>query len=65
VDLISAVDIRVCSSDAEFAVKETQVAIVADLGTLQRLERIVSKSLARQMVQNSTHKSDFDCIFLS
>jgi enoyl-CoA hydratase/carnithine racemase len=47
VDLISAVDIRVCSSDAEFAVKETQVAIVADLGTLQRLERIVSKSLAR------------------
>jgi len=50
VDLISAADIRVCSADAEFSVKETQMAIVADLGTLQRLERIVSKTVARQMV---------------
>jgi enoyl-CoA hydratase len=42
VDLISACDIRLCSSDAVFSVREAKVAIVADLGTLQRLPRIVS-----------------------
>ncbi len=42
VDLISACDVRLCSSDATFSVREAKVAIVADLGTLQRLPRIVS-----------------------
>jgi enoyl-CoA hydratase len=41
VDLITACDIRLCSSDAIFSVREAKVAIVADLGTLQRLPRIV------------------------
>lgn len=42
IDLICACDIRLASSDAIFSVRETKVAIVADLGTLQRLPRIVS-----------------------
>ena len=42
VDLISACDVRLASSDAVFSVREAKVAIVADLGTLQRLPRIVS-----------------------
>ncbi|HUV57327.1 MAG TPA: crotonase/enoyl-CoA hydratase family protein [Acidimicrobiales bacterium] len=42
VDLICAADIRLCSSDATFSVREAKVAIVADIGTLQRLPRIVS-----------------------
>jgi len=41
VDLISACDIRVCSTDAVFSVRESKVAIVADLGSLQRLPRII------------------------
>jgi enoyl-CoA hydratase len=41
VDLISACDIRLCAGDARFSIRETKVAIVADLGTLQRLPRIV------------------------
>jgi enoyl-CoA hydratase len=43
VDLISACDIRVASADALFSVRETRVAIVADLGSLQRLPRIIGK----------------------
>jgi enoyl-CoA hydratase len=43
VDLISACDIRVASADAVFSVRETRVAIVADLGSLQRLPRIIGK----------------------
>lgn len=41
IDLISACDIRLASADAKLSVRETKVAIVADLGTLQRLPRII------------------------
>ena len=41
VDLITACDIRLASRDAVFSVRETKLAIVADMGTLQRLPRIV------------------------
>ncbi|HUI02968.1 MAG TPA: crotonase/enoyl-CoA hydratase family protein [Acidimicrobiales bacterium] len=43
VDLVSACDIRVASADALFSVRETKMAIVADLGSLQRLPRIIGK----------------------
>jgi enoyl-CoA hydratase len=42
VDLVSACDVRLCASDAKFSVRETKVAIVADLGSLQRLPKIIS-----------------------
>ncbi len=41
VDLIAACDIRLASLDAVFSLREAKVAIVADLGSLQRLPRIV------------------------
>jgi enoyl-CoA hydratase len=43
VDLITACDIRLCSADAKFSVRETKIAIVADVGTLQRLPRVIGK----------------------
>ncbi len=43
IDLISACDIRIASADAIFSVRETKVAIVADLGTLQRLPGILTR----------------------
>jgi enoyl-CoA hydratase len=43
VDLAAACDIRLASADAQFSVRETKVAIVADLGSLQRLPRIIGK----------------------
>eukprot|EP00696_Hemimastix_kukwesjijk_P000036 gnl/Hemi2/10065_TR3490_c0_g1_i1.p1 gnl/Hemi2/10065_TR3490_c0_g1~~gnl/Hemi2/10065_TR3490_c0_g1_i1.p1 ORF type:complete len:280 (-),score=78.18 gnl/Hemi2/10065_TR3490_c0_g1_i1:78-917(-) len=49
VDLVCACDIRVCSADAKFSVKETKIAMVADLGTLQRLVRVVGGGIAREM----------------
>jgi enoyl-CoA hydratase len=42
VDLVSACDVRLCASDAKFSIRETKVAIVADLGSLQRLPKIIS-----------------------
>ncbi len=43
VDLAAACDIRLASEDALFSVRETKVAIVADLGSLQRLPQIIGK----------------------
>jgi enoyl-CoA hydratase len=43
VDLIAACDIRLASADAQFSVREAKVAIVADLGSLQRLPAIIGK----------------------
>ncbi|HXX90773.1 MAG TPA: crotonase/enoyl-CoA hydratase family protein [Acidimicrobiales bacterium] len=43
VDLAAACDIRLSSADAVFSVRETRMAIVADLGSLQRLPRIIGK----------------------
>ena len=41
VDLIAACDVRLASDDAVFSVRETKIAIVADLGSLQRLPRLI------------------------
>ena len=42
VDLIAACDIRLASADAVLSVREAKMAIVADLGSLQRLPAIIS-----------------------
>jgi enoyl-CoA hydratase len=49
VDLITAADIRLCAADARFSVRETKIAIVADLGSLQRLPRVVAKGHAAEL----------------
>ncbi len=49
VDLITACDMRYATQDARFSVKEVDVAIVADLGTLQRLPRLIGDGLAREL----------------
>lgn len=49
VDLISACDMRYATQDAKFAVKEVNLAIVADIGTLQRLPRLIGEGLAREL----------------
>ncbi|NXH15888.1 ECH1 protein, partial [Bucco capensis] len=50
VDLICACDIRYCSQDAWFQVKEVDMGLAADVGTLQRLPKIVgSQSLVNEL----------------
>ncbi len=50
VDLATACDIRLCSADATFGVRETRLAMVADIGTLQRLPALVGPGVARELV---------------
>ncbi len=49
VDMTSACDIRMATEDAVFAVRETKMALVADLGTLQRLPHIIGHGYFREL----------------
>jgi len=50
VDLISACDMRYCTADAVFSIKEIDVGLVADVGTLQRLPRLIGDGVMRELV---------------
>lgn len=49
VDIIAACDLRYCSDDAYFIIKEIDMGMVADLGTLQRLPRFVRPAVVAEM----------------
>ncbi|XP_018432411.1 PREDICTED: delta(3,5)-Delta(2,4)-dienoyl-CoA isomerase, mitochondrial-like [Nanorana parkeri] len=50
VDLITACDIRYCSQDAWYQVKEVDVGLAADVGTLQRLPKVIgNRSLVNEL----------------
>lgn len=50
VDLICAGDIRYCTAAAYFCIKEVAVGLAADIGTLQRLPKVVGNdSLVREL----------------
>ncbi|NP_001005704.1 delta(3,5)-Delta(2,4)-dienoyl-CoA isomerase, mitochondrial [Xenopus tropicalis] len=50
VDLLCACDIRYCTQDAWFQVKEVDLGLAADVGTLQRLPKVIgSRSLVNEL----------------
>lgn len=42
IDISCCADIRICSKDTKFAVKEVDIGLAADIGTLSRLPKAVS-----------------------
>lgn len=57
VNLISACDMRVCTAQARFSLREPRIAIVPDVGALQRLPKIIGEGAARWMAFTA---GDFD-----
>lgn len=49
IDLIACADMRYCSADAYFSVKEIDIGMVADVGTLQRLPKLIGDGMAREL----------------
>ena len=49
VDLVTACDIRLASNDAFFCIQEINIGMAADVGTLQRLPKIIPDSKMREM----------------
>lgn len=58
-DLISACDVRLASADAKFSLREGRIGIVADLGSLQRLPRIIGDAATRELALTAR---DFDAV---
>lgn len=48
-DIIAACDIRLCTKDATFSLKEASIGLVADMGVLQRLPLIIGQGFTREM----------------
>ncbi len=48
-DMVTACDIRICSKDAVFSLREAAVGFVADVGVLQRLPNIVGQGITREL----------------
>ena len=49
VDMVTACDIRLASNDAFFCIQEINIGMAADVGTLQRLPKIIPDSKMREM----------------
>ncbi|MDX2247628.1 MAG: crotonase/enoyl-CoA hydratase family protein [Bacteroidia bacterium] len=49
VDIIAACDMRYCTEETWFTIREIDMGMVADLGTLQRLPKIIPDGIAREM----------------
>jgi enoyl-CoA hydratase len=68
VDMICATDMRFCTSNAYFTIKETALGITADVGTLQRIQNLMPSGLARELAYSSRNmgaQEASDCGFVN
>jgi enoyl-CoA hydratase len=49
VDIVAACDMRYCTDDAYFCIREIDMGMVADLGTLQRLPKLIAPGIVREL----------------
>jgi len=57
VDMVCAADMRYASKDAYFVVQETNIGMTADVGTLQRLPKLIPDGVARELVYTGRRMS--------
>jgi enoyl-CoA hydratase len=49
VDMVCACDIRLASADAYFTIQEINIGMVADVGTLQRLPKLIPEGIVHEL----------------
>ncbi|WP_080239488.1 crotonase/enoyl-CoA hydratase family protein [Spirosoma rigui] len=59
-NMIAAADIRLCSRDAKFSLREAKLAITPDIGGLQFLPHIIGQGFTREMAFTG---GDYDAAF--
>jgi len=47
--VVSAYDLRYCTDDAFFCIQEINIGITADVGTLQRLPKLIPEEIVREL----------------
>ncbi|CAN5266401.1 crotonase/enoyl-CoA hydratase family protein [soil metagenome] len=60
VNMIAAADIRLCSRDAKFSLREAKLAITPDIGGLQFLPPVIGQGFTREMAFTG---ADYDAAF--
>lgn len=57
IDLVCCCDMRYATVDAYFSVREVDIGMVADVGTLQRLPKIIPEGVARELAYTGRNMS--------
>lgn len=57
VDMVTAADMRYASADAFFVIQEINIGMTADVGTLQRLPKIIPDGIARELAYTGRRMS--------
>lgn len=57
VDMVCAADMRYASADAFFCIQEINIGMTADVGTLQRLPKIIPEGIARELAYTGDRMS--------
>jgi enoyl-CoA hydratase len=57
VDMVTAADMRYASADAFFCIQEINIGMTADVGTLQRLPKIVPEGVVRELAYTGRRMS--------
>lgn len=57
VDMVCAADMRYASADAFFCIQEINIGMTADVGTLQRLPKIIPEGVARELAYTGDRMS--------
>jgi len=68
VDMICAADSRYCTQDAYFTIKEIELGMTADVGTLQRLPHLMPQGLIRELAytgRNMPSSEAKECGFIN
>ena len=60
IDLVTCCDMRYAAADVQFSVREIDVGMTADVGTLQRLPRLVADGIAREMAYTGRAVDGFE-----
>jgi len=55
--MVCAADMRYATADAYFVVQETNIGMTADVGTLQRLPKLIPDGVARELVYTGRRMS--------
>ncbi len=61
-DLMSACDIRLATKDVVISLRETKIAIVADMGSLNRLPQIIGQGNTRMMAYTGRDFNAEECL---
>ena len=65
IDLITACDIRLCDMKSFFSIKEVQIGLAADVGTLQRIPKVIGNhSLMRELAYTGRNFNADECLKL-